>query len=50
VVLLFPIWFLWARRFTRIYSSGGKEAVKKLGSERELQQWWRRKKKGAGKQ
>jgi hypothetical protein len=27
----------------RIYSSGGKGDVKKLGSAKKMQQWWRRK-------
>jgi hypothetical protein len=42
VVLIFPILFLCARVFTRIYSGGGQGAVKKLRSAKRMQQWWRR--------
>jgi hypothetical protein len=34
---------LWARLFTRIYSSGDKRAAKELGSAKEIKQWWRQK-------
>jgi hypothetical protein len=41
VVLLFPILFLCARVFTRIYSGGGPGAMKELRSAKRMQQWWR---------
>jgi hypothetical protein len=40
VILFFPIWFLWARLFTRIYSSGDKGAAKELRSAKKIKQWW----------
>jgi hypothetical protein len=43
VVFFFPIWFLWARLFTRIYTSYAKGAMKELGSAKKMQQWRRRK-------
>jgi hypothetical protein len=43
LILLLTIWFMWARLFTRIYSSGDQGAVKELGSAKKMQQWWRRK-------
>jgi hypothetical protein len=41
VLLLFPILFLCARVFTRIYSGGGPGTIKKLKSAKRMQQWWR---------
>jgi hypothetical protein len=43
VIFFIAIWFLWARLFTRIYSSCDKGAAKKLGSAKVMQQWWRQK-------
>jgi hypothetical protein len=34
---------LWARLLTHIYSSYAKGAAKKLGSAKEMQQWWQQK-------
>jgi hypothetical protein len=42
VVFLFPILFLCARVFTRVYNGGGSGAVKELRSAKRMQQWWRR--------
>jgi hypothetical protein len=38
VIFFFPIWFLWARLFTRIYKSYAKGAVKELESAAKMQQ------------